>query len=405
MGTETIERTPGSLRSTKSLRASLTETPKFSPNCGKKRMANPALMRTKPTDSHDAKMASIFRNAADSREGFETPSRNSTSHDKKFHFPIAHARSTPFGNKNSRPVGDFDAEYSPGIGSSPSSFIDESILLDYTYKPGLSYPPSAGKLPTRIGLGSQEVPYPKHKRQNSPPIMSNLDLGPSKIHYPQIAKANPRVARSSSSSLASDCHSSHGVPLVIPLPGKSEDKMNSIDMWLTEVVSPLTAGLSMDISPSHSITSERKKRTNLYPTLPPPSAVHPAEVPGPLSKTGKSMRPLAELSNDKENARPKNQSARSSPSNPSTLMRSPTSVKLSPTRLYSALSPSTLSPLSHPPRRMPKASVSNNTAFGVSSGVTTPFTIHEDHWGSDLSPLSPNVEVHRKGRSPRRERR
>lgn len=377
---------------------------KVSPNCGRKRMANPALMRTTPTSSHGTKMASIFRDAADSMEGFETPSRNSTSHDQKFRMPISHARTTPFGYKNSRYVGNSDAENSPGIGFSPRSSRETPISPHTTYKPGLAYPLPVRKTPIKTGLGSHEVQHPKHKRQLSPPTMSDLDIGPTKIQYPQLTKANPRMARSSTSSLVSDCHSSHGVPLVIPLLDKSEKKMDSIDTWLTEVVSPLTSSLSNHISQGHDITPERKKRTNVYPTLPPqPLSAHPTRVPGPFSKTTKPIKPLAPFSNNKENA-PPSQSTRDSPSHSSALMRSPASVKLSPTRLYSALSPSPLSPLNQPPRRMTKALVSPHAAFAVPSAPTAPFTIHEDDCGSDIPPLSPNVELHRKGRSPRRER-
>lgn len=360
-------------------------------------MANPALMRTKPAHSHDSKMASIFRDAADKVEGFETPSKNSTYHNNKFRVPISLARTTPFGNKNSRHVGDLDAENPAGIGLSSRSLRKTRISPDSTYKPELSCSLSAGKTPIKTALGSHELKFPQHKKQLSPPSMSDLDLGPSKIEYPQITKANPRMARSSTSSLASDCHSSHGVPLVIPLPEKSEEKKDSIDTWLAEVVSPSTSRLSVDVLARHSIASERKKRTNVYPTLPSESSsVHRTKV---LSKTPKSTKPLAQSSNNKENAPPKIQSTRDSPSYPSALMRSPSSVKLSPTRLYSALSPSPLSPLSRPPRRMTKAAGSNNTTSGVPSAPITPFTIHEDDRGSDISPLSPNVEVHRKGRS------
>ena len=369
-------------------------------------MANPALMRTKPTDSDDTKMASIFRDAAHTKERFETTSKNSTSHDKTFRIPISQARTTPFGNKTTRYIDNIDTDTLSGIGIGPKSFRETTNSSRTTYKPRLSYSRSAGIKPIKTGLESGEVNYPIGKRQLSPPTVSDLDLGPSKIRYPRISKVNPRVPRSSSSSMSSDCHSSHGVPLVIPVAGKSEEKIDSIDTWLTEVISPLTANLSIDVSPRHSLACESKKTANVYPTLSPQYlSIHPTEVPSHFRKPTSSNKPLAELYNNKENAPPKNEVVQASPLHPSALMRSPSSVKLSPTRLYSALSPSPHSPLSRPPRRIPKALVSDdNEAYETLGTPSTPFKIHEDDWRSHLSRLSPNVEVYRKKKSPQSKR-
>lgn len=353
-------------------------------------------------------MASIFRDAANSMEGLETPSRNSTSHDNKFRVPISHARTTPFGHKKYQFDGNSDAENSPGLGFSRKHPRKTPILPDTANDPGLPYLLPIKTKPIKHGSASNELQRHGHKRQVSPPTtsMSNLDVGPSGIQYPHLTKTNPRVARSSTSSLASDCHSSHGVPLVIPLPDRSEEKMNSINTWLTEVVPPWTSSLSKNITEGYRVQSERKKRTNVYPNLPPNSfSVQPLRVQSPSSKPMKPIKPLS-FSN-KENA-PPSQSLPSSclsPSHPSALMQSSTSVKLSPSELYStALSPSPLSPLKYPPRRMKKAPAFNHAASKVPSAPSTPFTIHEDDRGLEIKPLSPNVELFRKGRSPRRER-
>lgn len=371
-------------------------------------MANSALIRAKPTNSHDNNMASIFRDAANDMEEFEILSKSSTTCDQRFRVPISQARTTPFGIKNPRYNGDFDAEGSPGIEFNPKSSNETIISPGASYKAGLSRTHAIRNKTIKAGWRSHEVKYPTNKRQLSPPTVSDLDLSPSKIQYPTIVKPIPQVARSSSSSssVASDCHSSHGVPLVIPLPDKSEEKMNSIDSWLTEVRSRLSSNLTIDDSPRRSFIFKNKERTNVYPTLPLQSpSVHPTKVPDYISNTIIPIEPLAELSDNKENAPPKGSPVRASPLYSSALMRSPSSVKLSPTRLYSALSPSPHSPLRYPPRRIPKAlAFSDNAASEIPCPPSTPFTIHEDDWGADISPLSPNVEVYRKRRSPRSKR-
>lgn len=414
---ETIERMPESLRSTVNPQASWTEIPKFGPNCGRKRVPNPALMRANPTHSHGTKMASIFRDAAGTMEGFETPSRNSTSSDRKFHVPISYARTTPFGNKNSRYTGDFGVEKSLGFKSDPRSLCETPTSPKTTQHSKLRHSSTVEEIKLKIERWKLEREKEECKRQLRKPITGDLDHDPSKIQYPQISKANPQVVPSSTSSIASDCHSSHGVPLVIPLQDRSENKKNLldswlkaedkksvIDSWLTEVVSRVKSNLPVDISSRHDMISEKKRRTNVYPALPPQSStVHPDVVSGPFGKAAETIKALGELSNNKENAPPKNKSFRDLTSYQSPLLPSP-SLKLSPPRLYSALSPSPSSPLSRSPQRITKAPLSENRIYKVRSPATTPFTIHEDNWPSDLSPLSANVELHRKGRSPRRER-
>ncbi len=389
--------------------ASMT-THKISPNSGRKRATPPALMRSTPTSSHGTKMASIFKNAADSREGFETPSRTFTPEGNKFRMPLSYARTRPFGYKVAHDPRTSGVENSPGPKINPSISATAPVSANTTYDPALPYPLPVKRLPPKNVSGINEVQETKHRLRPLPPAMSHLDRDTVRIQYPPWRKPQPREAQSSASSFVSDCHSSHGVPLVIPVPEQGYERREEIDTWLTQVVTPLTSGLSEVVSREPDFTPEPRKRTNLNSTMPPgPLALQAARIRGLLSKETKPIEPLPRLSNNKENA-PPNPYARSK-SRPllplsSPLILSPASVKKSPPRLHStALSPSPRSPLNLPPRRMTKTVTSNHPAFAVPSAPSTPFRIHEDDCAAEtMPPLSPNVELHRKGRSPKKER-
>lgn len=215
------------------------------PNSGRKRRPAHALSRATPTPSHGVKMSGIFHDAALSLEACYTNPSTSTPNMKTFSLPIRQARG-PFGHSGGQDrLVSPQFRDSPKLDSTPASGWRALTPPAIPYGPAFPTPlpvrPSPCQCPNTL-IGGEEANESGESHLAQPIISdSRKDVSTGTVTYPKLNQWTMRGFSSVASSLSSDCHSSHGVPVVIPIPSKSHDKVEVIDTWLSEVYEPDTA--------------------------------------------------------------------------------------------------------------------------------------------------------------------
>ncbi|MCJ1459301.1 hypothetical protein MMC28_009678 [Mycoblastus sanguinarius] len=253
----------------------------------------------------------------------------------------------------------------------------------------------------------------------------NLPRTPEGVNYPSLEHWKlPQPTSIISSFGSDDRHSSHGVRLIMPFSHSDAEEAQraNIDSWLNGVMEAKEDESSL-VSQllDADVNDEAMDNIPLSPTaIANETAIHkscmisPPRPYGDLVSTTRSSR-------DKENVRPTKLTPPSirplkQPlySDTPSRFRNPT---IQPTAIEKAEDHSllasrfkhTLTPQGHlnlPPKRK-KARVNNDLAKGskpIQHFASKDFTVHDDQLADALSQLSPDVERHRKGRGPKRER-
>lgn len=355
------------------------------PNSAKKRTQLPDLSRPTATPGHGAKMSMIFRNAANSLQGSVLPPHQKSSNIKKSRLPLLQARGTKFGSTYQD-----DAMVSSGLNSPSSPLHNEEWVKE----------PISSGFATPIGT--------------APGFVKN----PEEVKYPIPGNWRSLRSRSNLSSFGSDnddLHSTHGVPLILPFPSSDAEEAprSDIDTWLNGVVEGTIPGLLG--SPKQScdredlLMNDAPLSQNMASTLSPLLTRERVSWSKPTQDTQSPLR----ASSDKENISPP-KSLSSPPRPPTQHLQART-----PSRFCQISTPATLQAtqpltpqghLSLPPRQRKRARI-DGTASCAAARPETPtgprrrdFTIHEERIAGALAQLSPDVERHRRGRGPRRER-
>ncbi|KAG7007680.1 hypothetical protein G7Y79_00008g023180 [Physcia stellaris] len=374
-------------------------------------------------------MTAIFRDAAIPLQNLASPSSSWQSNTKRSRIPLSQARNIHFGSFYSESVReDAQADDLPDvelpehmrspINNSSSSFISYRKASTPPEVPcGLRFPPLPfGDSPP--SLQSESAPD-KEGRQVSYPSLDGW-AAPSSL---------PRTA--TYDSLDEECHSTHGVPLILPVhqTHSTSSPKSSVHAWLDSVPASSTT------EPSSPHDSNPQSKSPIPKSSTPPTILTSSPKRLPL----KPQTPSPNSSN-KENHTPKTPSSPSySPSYSPTpvlqtthylsanLARFGVSLPSAPGPKSPTPDPSTPSPpsnqrsrapspsphrvrsgyLSQPPKRQRARTVSNSDggrAIPILESRPT-FTIYEDeHGGEDTVRLSPGVETYRKGKGTKRER-
>ena len=429
------------------------------PNSAKKRRPIPHLTRPTATPGHRAKMSVIFRDAAISLQGSKSPTCRLSSNTKRFRLPLSQARSIHIDN----PCQKYKM-ISSGLGSpskisrcsegSPKSDRASSVLRHHQAFGGGQGHPTPTPLPKLDG--ATFMTFTGHSRDVDPgfdaictgdplkvnsaslssqideeakePISSGFETpiaptpgfieSPKDVKYPILE--NWRSLRSTfhASCLGSDdedLHSTHGVPLILPFhpPSAEEAQRSHIDTWLNEVVEATTFGLFN--SPTEFYGTQDLVMNDAPPQSIAPEARSSIQSRASLSSWGQNMQSDSRASSDKENVSPsKNSSSHTRPPVPNlptsalskTCQTIPHPVH-QVTKAFRFAPPGTPQGNFRVPPRRKRARVDMTDSSREEKELPssrTNFTIREDQLTGALAQLSPDVERHRKGRGPKRER-
>ncbi|CAF9933219.1 hypothetical protein IMSHALPRED_009095 [Imshaugia aleurites] len=418
----------------------------------------PDLSRPIPTPSHDAKMTMIFRNAATSLQGSESPTYQSLSNIKRFRAPLSQARTIKFGSTCQD-----GAMVSSGLGS-PSKM---SRVLGEPYEPdwassevsrhqasgvGPQYPTptpltKAGRatlgtltnecLAAATGFGSMcldntprvgSVSLPSQvEDEGKEPISSgfatpiaptpNSVENPANVKYPMLGNWPSLQSSSNASSLSSDSddlHSTHGVPFTLPFShsGAQEAARSDIDSWLNGIVEATSISTSGSPKQCYGTKGLPVNDASFSQSIEPhiSSPVRPQATPPKLRQ---DLQSPPKASSDKENIGPTNSSSPTPSPTQYLQIRPPirfrqTSTQPTLQHQHSKAPPlaHSLTPQSHLTLTPKHKRARVDAACGANKVPTArrDFTIHEDRVAEALAQLSPEVERHRKGRGPKRER-
>ena len=405
-------------------------TPKRpAPNSAKKRRQMPDLSRLTATPSHGAKMSLIFRDAAKSLQGTGTSPTHGQSNIKKSRLPVSQARGIKFGSSCADEI-----HRLPRVGPhySTKTHLTEAGLSTCGTTTDRSLGPATdvgGMCLDDTSRVSGVSPSFHNEEEGREPISSgfatptastpNLVEDPEEVIYPILEDWRSLRSLYNASSVGSDnddIHSTHGVPLILPFPFSHAEQAprSDINTWLNGVAEAASSRLSN--SPKQSYD-----RGDLVVTDAPFSQSIASDLSAPTkdraapSTLKRDMRSRSRASSDKENISPSKYA--SSPTHPlAQNLRARTPSRFCQTNTQATL-PSIKSPhfahpstpkghLSLPPQRK-RARVDGIASSRAGAEMPIPhrdFTIHEDQVAGALSQLSPDVERHRKGRGPRRER-
>lgn len=437
------------------------------PNSAKKRTQLPDLSRPTATPGHGAKMSMIFRNAANSLQGSVLPPHQKSSNIKKSRLPLLQARGTKFGStyqddamvspglnspskierhpgepcESKWALSEVTSARASGVGphySPPTHFVEDGratlqTITDQYF--GAATGDGGMCLDETLRVSSASSPL-HNEEWGKEPISSGFATpigttpgfveNPEEVKYPIPGNWRSLRSRSNVSSFGSDnddLHSTHGVPLILPFPSSDagEAPRSDIDTWLNEVVEGTTFGIS-------SLPKQSCDREDLLMNDAPLSQ-NVASTLSPLtrervlssSKPKQDMQSPSRASSNKENVSPPK--SLSSPPRPPAhhhlqaripsrfCQKINTQATFQPTTaLHPAQPPTPQGDLSLPPRQRKRPRI-DGTASCAAARPGTPtdprrrdFTIHEERIAGALAQLSPDVERHRRGRGPRRER-
>ena len=431
------------------------------PNSAKKRTQLPDLSRPTANPGHGdgAKMSMIFRNAANSLQGSVLPPHQKSSNIKKSRLPHLQARGTKFGStyqddamvssglnspskierhpgepcESKWALSEVTSARASGVGphySPPSHFVGAGRAIVQTITDqyfGAATGDGGMCLDETLRVSSASSPLHSEEWVKEPissgfatPIGTAPGFveNPEEVKYPIPGNCRSLRSRSNLSSFGSDnddLHSTHGVPLILPFPSSDAEEAprSDIDTWLNGVVEGTIPGLLG--SPKHScdredlLMNDAPLSQNMASTLSPLLTRERVSWSKPKQDTQSPLR----ASSDKENISPP-KSLSSPPRPPTQHLQART-----PSRFCQISTPATLQAtqpltpqghLSLPPRQRKRARI-DGTASCAAARPETPtgprrrdFTIHEERIAGALAQLSPDVERHRRGRGPRRER-
>ena len=433
-------------------------TPKRpTPNSAKKRRQMPDLTRPTATPSHGAKMSMIFRDAATSLQGNRLPTSQTSSNIKKFRLPLPQARNIRFGGtcqdvtmvlsgldsppkieQLSRESCEQECASFEVARRQASAVEPRYTTLTHSTKAGRASPQfitndhlgaafsiggmrldkksrdSRASLPTQIEAEGKELIGSGSAMPNA--LIPNFVEDAKDVKYPVLE--NWRSPRSSSngsclSSDGDDLHSTHGVPFILPFPSSNVEEAphSDIDTWLNGIVEATPTELPS--SPKQSsdledlLMNDNPLSRNISSNLPPRPQVSP-------SKLKQNIQSSSRASSDKENVSPSKDP--SSPICPRAHLRPRTPSRSCQNNTQATLQQTKGLPLAYPltpqghvslPSKRKKPRIDRMASSRAGAEVPSAcgdFTIPEDQVAEALAQLSPDVERHRKGRGPRRER-
>lgn len=415
------------------------------PNIGKRRGNTPDLSRSAKSLSHSTKMARIFQEAsAGLQETTTTPSRNMLANTRRSRIPLSqHTDRVPL---KMTPIG-ADSGFSPQRIGCPSEVRPEPTM-----------PTTAAPTPPAIPydqLLPNPVPY-----NDTPSVAKYVTSGnwdPPSSGFEESAATTKEVSASgsdvdtrlrdfpSSPPVVSfdvddgECHSSHGVPLVISVPHLESHHTNRffIEAWLNQILNSPDQGTACELQLP---CSEGNDQEGLPHTTVIPQA-HSIEGASILA-LDESCRVPSRASSNKENVHPISSPLAGTPptlaplpsGSPLAFLSSALCHTETPSRTRLPFTSSSASRFQHPrtPRGLftvaPTRRKKNQpTASGESNGTriveitrviedrtssvpfqacklhrNSAFDIHEDPVEPDDVQLSPAVTCFRKGRGPKR---
>lgn len=292
------------------------------PNSARKRRSGHALSRATPTPSHGIKMSGIFQDAAVSLKTCFASPTTSSPNTKKLRTPVRQAQIGPFGlTRGQDHFVSPQATLTPKLGSTPASSLPKALT-----PPAIPYGP---EIPTPLLTqrafcecqnkldSSGDVAKEFRGRNRARQIIAEhcINTRTDNVTYPKLNPWKMRAFSSVPSSLSSDCHSSHGVPVVIPIPTTSHEKAEVIDTWLSEVYEPDLALPSSDDSytpqsPDHKLYA-------------PQSPDHKPYAPqSPDHQSSRPQSPSADLEQQQGSVSKQNSTFQRSPKRPFTPLHS-----------------------------------------------------------------------------------
>ncbi|MCJ1239153.1 hypothetical protein MMC14_007146 [Varicellaria rhodocarpa] len=362
-----------------------TNTPlRQPPNSSRKRQSTPNLSRAVKNSSHHVRMTQIFRDAA------------------------ADLSSSPF--------------YPESANTKKTRIAMCNMDLFPPVQASLSLQEDLG--PPSLTQAHQDMKSPKSIRSAArEPIISGLSMPARSQPQAENLQATSPTCYSSSME-EDDHHSSHGVPLVIPIHRKGMERIDDtmVDVWLEDVFM-----LSPHIQKQEFKSRPRARTETLNDSnLKVPGRHGSPKLRTPFANSSHSKNEKLRVASNKENVPPTNAAfSWNEVGSPYSEKGAPKYLSLPPRRLArssdSCLSPPktpgyfnlpaskstyrTPHPFFHltPKRQKPRTSpsslppVPNNTPVDKSA-----FGIQEDD--DELVELSPVVECHRKGQGPKRGR-
>lgn len=404
-------------------------------------------------------MSMIFRDAAISLQGSTLPTCRLSSNTKRFRAPLSQARSIHIDSpchedkmissslsspskisrcsesslKSNRASSVVRRHQASGGGQrhhtpTPLPKLDGATLMTLTghsrdVHPDLNPICTGDALKVNSASLSSQI-----DEEGKEPISSGFEMpiaptpgfieDPKDVKYPILENWQSLRSSFHASCLGSDdedLHSTHGVPLILPFhpPIMEEAHHAHIDTWLNEVVEPSTFGLSnspMEFSGTEDFIMSEAPSQSIAP-----EARSPIQSRVSLSSSGQKMQSGSRASSDKENVSPfKNSYSHTRPSVPhhqtlalSQSCQSNPHPVLQVTKALRFAPPVTPQGNSRVPPRRKRARVDKIDSNREEKEPLSPrpnFTIREDQLTGALAQLSPDVERHRKGRGPKRER-
>lgn len=317
----------------------------------------PDLSRPTATPGHGAKMSMIFRDAATSLQGGRLPPHQLSSNIKKTRLPLSQARSIRFGSTCQD-----DTMVSSGLGDPPKigQHSGESCEREWALSEATRYRVSGIRtqcstpIPlTKADLANERLgaaagldgmclaKTPRISSAFSPleieeevqePISSGFATpiapspdpvkDPEELKYPTLENWRSIRPSSNASSLGSDSddlHSTHGVPLTLPLYHSDADEAprSDIDTWLNGIMEATTPGLAsspkqpsargallMNDSPlSRSVASNRSS-PRIEP-ISPTEFKQDMQSPSRASSNKENFNPLKNLSSPTHHPAPR----------------------------------------------------------------------------------------------------
>ena len=254
------------------------QTPqRATPNSSRKRVLSSAFSRSSATPSHATKMSTIFRDAAIPLQDTSARSKSRSFNTKMTTIPLGEIKNIHFGSFYPQSVRD-----AASAGSVPAVELPLHMRSDTVHSYHNAATPS--EIPYSISF-----PTPLPYKEPSPYPQPN-----GHVKYPNSAGCTePRSpSRTISHSFTDeDCHSTHGVPFVLPMQGprSSSSSRSSVHAWLESVA---------DSTPIKSSS----------PPLRPLCPVPPASTSDTGSNDGSSAPPIVSTSsqqwNDKNSSIP-----------------------------------------------------------------------------------------------------
>lgn len=417
------------------------------------------LSRPTMTPGHGAKMSMIFRDAATSLQSSTLPPCQPSSNIKRSRLPLLQARSVKFGSTYhddtmvsscldspskinpyreescklewaSSDVGRYRASGGGPLSSTPTPLFkadrttfgvpakkylgaairDDGMCLEDTLRV------SSASLPRQIEEGGKE-PVSSGFATPIPPT-SNFLKNPIEVKYPILENWQSLRSSSDVSNLGSDSddlHSTHGVPFILPFshPDAKEAWRSDIDTWLNGIVEATTIGLSRSPKPFHA-THDLLMIDSPFSRSIAPKFASPTQPRGPPSESKQGWQSPSGAFSNKENISPSKCSSPTHPpaqffqtTTPSRFRQTSTEPTLQDTKVLHCAH--LLTPQGHrnPSPQRKRARFKGYATSRAEAEVPTAsndFTIHEDQIAEALAQLSPDVERHRKGRGPKRER-